>query len=275
MTKAQAERSDIVVRKAEKLTTATYMVSDIIPDREPVKWKMRETAIELLSDITLSATASSAERLSYLRGVAKKIEKMVSFLDIAWTTRILSQMNASILREEYIALRALIDAELRDLLSGRLEQHSLPMPMYRAKKEERQAPVAHFSREENRSPKAQAEQVVRERTEPQTEPARDRQESAKPPAAGLSEVRPSAAPISPRFPHAYHGQESDSRIGKDDRRKIILALLKQRSKLTVKDIGKSIPGFSEKTIQRELVAMLSEGLVVKEGEKRWTTYSLA
>ena len=106
----------------------------------------------------------------------------------------------------------------------------------------------------------------------------------RPVVAPIVPTAPSATPVSApsvaptmlqQQVSSYHGQESDNRIGKEDRRKIIQALLKQRSKLTVKDIGKSIPGFSEKAIQRELVAMLAEGQVVKEGEKRWTTYSLA
>jgi predicted HTH transcriptional regulator len=63
-------------------------------------------------------------------------------------------------------------------------------------------------------------------------------------------------------------------VGRDDRRKIILALIKQKPSLTVKDIAKSIPGVSEKTIQRELLAMVAESILVKRGERRWSTYSL-
>jgi len=64
-------------------------------------------------------------------------------------------------------------------------------------------------------------------------------------------------------------------VARDDRRKIILALIKQKPSLTVKDIVKSIPGYSEKTIQRELLAMVADGILVKRGERRWSTYSLA
>jgi hypothetical protein len=60
----------------------------------------------------------------------------------------------------------------------------------------------------------------------------------------------------------------------DDRRKIILALIKQKPALTVKDIARSIPHVSEKTIQRELLSMVSVGILFKRGERRWSTYSL-
>jgi DeoR/GlpR family transcriptional regulator of sugar metabolism len=64
-------------------------------------------------------------------------------------------------------------------------------------------------------------------------------------------------------------------VARDDRRKIILALIKQKPSLTVKDIAKSISGYSEKTIQRELLAMVAEGILAKKGERRWSAYSLA
>lgn len=285
MTKSQMERSEFIVRKSEKLTTAVYMVSDIIPDREPVKWKMRETSIELLSDITLSATASSAERLAYLRGVVKKIEKMVSFLDVAWTTRILSEMNASILREEFLALRELVDAEIRELLAGRVERTSIP-PMYPIR--QKRGDVVSAGRDA-----ARTQEVPRGRNPdshsaplPVSPVSSARSSSGAPVSHSAVPGTPDLSPPSttpPRYspPSAapaqhspHYGQEHENRINKDDRRKIILALLKQRSKLTVKDIAKSIPGFSEKTIQRELLSMLADGQVLKEGEKRWTTYSL-
>ena len=35
------------VKKTEKLTTAIYMVTDIISDKEPMRWKIREEAMNL------------------------------------------------------------------------------------------------------------------------------------------------------------------------------------------------------------------------------------
>jgi DNA-binding HxlR family transcriptional regulator len=36
----------------------------------------------------------------------------------------------------------------------------------------------------------------------------------------------------------------------------------------------NLPEFSEKMIQRELAALVQEGVVMKQGEKRWSRYSL-
>jgi DNA-binding transcriptional ArsR family regulator len=61
---------------------------------------------------------------------------------------------------------------------------------------------------------------------------------------------------------------------KINRRKAILDILKQKNNLSVKDISTVVTGYSEKTIQRELVSLMSEGLIIRQGKRRWSTYSL-
>ena len=59
-----------------------------------------------------------------------------------------------------------------------------------------------------------------------------------------------------------------------DRRESILSVIRNKHKASIKDISTLIRGVSEKTIQRELSALIGEGKVLKEGERRWSTYSL-
>jgi len=58
------------------------------------------------------------------------------------------------------------------------------------------------------------------------------------------------------------------------RHEAILNLLKGQSNLTIKDFSRVIKDCSEKTIQRELLELVDKGLIKKEGEKRWSKYSL-
>jgi hypothetical protein len=60
-----------------------------------------------------------------------------------------------------------------------------------------------------------------------------------------------------------------------DRTNAIVNLLRTKSDLTVKDFMHVIAGISEKTIQRELIRLVSIGVLKKQGERRWTRYSLA
>lgn len=61
---------------------------------------------------------------------------------------------------------------------------------------------------------------------------------------------------------------------KDQRQKSILNILKGHSDLTIKDFSKVMKDCSEKTIQRELIELVNKGLVRRDGERRWSKYSL-
>jgi len=61
----------------------------------------------------------------------------------------------------------------------------------------------------------------------------------------------------------------------NDRREAIKSVLKSKGPSYIKDISTVIRDVSEKTIQRELQAMVDEGEITKAGERRWTTYALA
>lgn len=60
-----------------------------------------------------------------------------------------------------------------------------------------------------------------------------------------------------------------------DRREAVLSVIRQKGRASIKDISTIIRSVSEKTIQRELLTLVTMGLVRKEGERRWSVYSLA
>lgn len=61
----------------------------------------------------------------------------------------------------------------------------------------------------------------------------------------------------------------------NDRHTKIREVLKSKEQVSIKDISNAIPGVSEKTLQRDLMALIERGEVVREGERRWSTYRLA
>lgn len=73
------------------------------------------------------------------------------------------------------------------------------------------------------------------------------------------------------------GQLKDSPIVKDisatNRRNSILEIIQSKGgSASIKDISTVIRGVSEKTVQRELIALIGAGMIRKEGERRWSTY---
>lgn len=72
------------------------------------------------------------------------------------------------------------------------------------------------------------------------------------------------------------GQPKDENKAKQrDRRATILGILQTRDKINVKDVSQIITDCSEKTLQRELLGLVAQGVLKKEGERRWSMYSLA
>ncbi len=61
----------------------------------------------------------------------------------------------------------------------------------------------------------------------------------------------------------------------NERTEAILSSLRNKKNASIKDISHLIRGVSEKTIQRELATLVERGVVLRQGERRWSTYSLA
>ncbi len=59
-----------------------------------------------------------------------------------------------------------------------------------------------------------------------------------------------------------------------DRSERIKTVLEAKPQATIKDIAEVITDVSEKTIQRELNSLIDSGQVVREGERRWSRYSV-
>jgi hypothetical protein len=59
-----------------------------------------------------------------------------------------------------------------------------------------------------------------------------------------------------------------------DRRERIKTILEAKGEATIKDISEIITDCSEKTIQRELNTMIEENIVKRQGERRWSKYSI-
>jgi len=58
------------------------------------------------------------------------------------------------------------------------------------------------------------------------------------------------------------------------RRDQIMDIIRDKGEVNIKDIARIITDCSEKTLQRDLISLVSEGIVKKRGERRWSTYSL-
>lgn len=90
------------------------------------------------------------------------------------------------------------------------------------------------------------------------------------PSSGLIAGQNSTT-VSPRIPVPEKAKivknENDS-----VRRDTILAFIKGRGPVSIADIAKAVPAVSSKTVQRELNALIKQGVLTREGDRRWSRY---
>jgi hypothetical protein len=82
----------------------------------------------------------------------------------------------------------------------------------------------------------------------------------------------------PRMPVPRDRTKSIVRAEKghtSERKQSILSFIGERGTVSIKDISLAIRNVSEKTIQRELQALIETGRVERQGERRWSVYSIA
>ncbi|HRH26236.1 MAG TPA: hypothetical protein PLF31_02100 [Candidatus Paceibacterota bacterium] len=59
-----------------------------------------------------------------------------------------------------------------------------------------------------------------------------------------------------------------------NRKEKIVDFLKNKGQSSIADIARALPEFSQKTVQRELNAMILEGTIKRVGDRRWSAYSI-
>lgn len=238
-----------IYRKTEKLVTAVYMITNFIKDNEPLKWKVRESALSLMSLNIDFSTVSLAERKSLLREYAALALEIVSLSSIAHHSGLISEMNFNILSREFNNLVAIIEKDENKkaneetvILDPGFFDAGEPEPL----RPQIAAPANPVSKGQVSRTSVAATETPRSPRKPEYFPFKDIQDKS-----------------------AKSGDSKNSRQG------TIIKLLSKKSGLNIKDFAENIKGVSEKTIQRELLAMVASGVLKKEGERRWSTYSLA
>lgn len=245
-------------KKAEKLSIAVYLVTGFLSDKEPIKWQIREVALKIISNIIFIEDLTMSEREQHLKSVSLKIEKIISLLEIAVTAGFVSEMNFSILREEYSFILEMIKqqkiaASRRGYVFAKdffLNQEVLSVP-----RQGNEYKGHHIKDKEN-------VQNDTRRHNGQFELAKEE----------IKERKFSAELKNPSLELDLKGG-SKKTLQKNSRRELILSLIKDKGELSIKDIIGHISDCGEKTVQRELTALVGTGILKKVGERRWSRYS--
>ena len=220
-----------ISHKAQKLASAVYLITSFFDEKEPLKLRIRELSMDLVS-----------ERVKDKFSIAREI---VALLSMAKTIGLVSEANYNILVQELSKFEEETEKyfDTTFLLKAGVENKVPQEPQIKklVKDKNIEKDLNYMSKSETYSPEPRIYK----------EPILETQRSKPFKEFGVVSVK------------------------KNSRQSIIINLLKRKKEIMIKDVSPLITGCSEKTIQRELLAMVEQGIIKKTGEKRWSRYSLA
>ncbi|MBI3019909.1 MAG: DeoR family transcriptional regulator [Parcubacteria group bacterium] len=234
----------IIFKKSEKLATAIHMLTDFFDDKESLKWRLREESVLFLSFVN-SFVHNPGIRISP-SGIESRLQGVLSLLELGRNTRLISPMNFSILKEEY----RIVAGALYRGLESKDGSSDFEFPERFFSGETESSTMSHGG-------KTRDNVLLKDKNIFDNENEKDM----------VGDISNSTKTSD------LYGDYSNT-YKKGFRRESILKILRMKGDITIKDISYLVKGVSEKTIQRELISLINEGIVRKEGKRRWSRYLL-
>ncbi len=225
-----------IYKKTEKLVAAIHLVTNFVPENEPARQALRDKSVCTLSDMLVLRTGfTSSDSLTVDKVIASLCE-ITSLLDVLAVAGSISRMNHEVIRNEIESVMVFLQ-ETPDTES--VGKTALTEDDFIMDDEYKGQSIKDNIKDNKMSHTTQ-------RT------YRTQQSST-----------------------GSRNSTSTKRRTNGERREKILSVIKDKKNVSVKDISQVVTDCSEKTLQRELLALVAQGVLKKEGERRWSTYSLA
>lgn len=241
--------------KAEKLSTALYMVTDSLEDNEPIKFETRKLALDFIETTKILAHISSIERGFAIDDSLFVLDHIISLINLASSVSLVSSMNSSILLNEFKKMRELLIAEKERVFSLR--------------------PDGLKNRQFTLSEEILGPELTKEISDTFLNPGQTSTGNMSFIKKDMSFKNSPLEKVVETHTNKTTGAHKFDIAIKKTRRDTILKIIKDKKEVMIKDITNVISDCSEKTIQRELTSLVSLGVLKKMGNKRWSRYSLA
>lgn len=222
-------------KKTEKLASAVYMITNLFSENEPMKWTLRRKVSDLLSFIVGYKDIKDSNLNDYSYSVRTKVLEVVSMLEVSFRAGLLSQMNYSIIKQEFSNLADVFVVQNTQNKSTNFD--SISKNFFDVVDNRHRIPTMTLTSTHN--------------------------------SVHQEEVFNVDVSIKDKV-----STNENVVVKRTNRQNIIIGLLKKKKELTIKDIALVIKDCSEKTIQRELIAFIDSGVLKRTGERRWSKYSL-
>lgn len=218
-------------KKTEKLSTAVYLVTNLLSDNEPMKWTLRKKVSDFMSFVISYKNVFESGQTEFLLNTKTRVFEIISLLEISSNAGLISSMNVSILKQEFSNL--IETFQVSKPSQNHFSQVAIPETFF---------DISYDKNEKNieQNPEQKQTQILGQN------------------ALKDKDIIPEKAVFK-----------------RNNRQSIIINLLKKKKEISIKDVTEIIRDCSEKTVQRELMALTIAGVLRKTGQRRWSRYSLS
>src|SRR3990167_1750244 len=102
-----------VTDRIQKLTAALYRVTDLLSDKEPLKWTLRDKALNLYDDLV--SVKNVKDKDSLLDNSLKNFAQIIKSLELISAGVCVSNLNFEILKREYLFLKNFVEGKKTDI----------------------------------------------------------------------------------------------------------------------------------------------------------------
>lgn len=248
-----------VFKKTERLTSAIYLLTSFLSDNEPIKWKMRDAAARLLSYSINLSNQGHRNRADAMNNFIAASFEIVSLLEAANISELFSPMNCAIVKFEIEKNIELVELKERSLNAKFL----LSKNFFEVS--------GDYSSVRDNSGQANGNLNEKDIRKATTQTVNKESASETNSHKGHLLIKD----INKEEKNSVSFIKGHTVKDKNKRYETIINLLKKTKEISVKDVSSIVSDCSEKTIQRELLSLVDKGVLKKEGERRWSKYSLA
>lgn len=273
-----------MTRKSERLATALYLVTNFLPDTEPLKARLRTLALELVHTASLVKYGTTADEIGAPESLRGTIAETLGLLELAFINGLVSEMNFSILKREYVVFRDAVEikkASRESRTDTVLGESFFGAPLMGRPRTSEDTPktisggttgnhpsefsqghsIGHHKGHDTikdtvKDSKMSFTKIENENNVLKNEPMKKAQSSNI-----HRNIKPNIA-------------VNILNVQREARHARILKLIKDKRDISIKDIIEHFTDISEKTIQRDLMAFTDSGVLKKTGDRRWSRYSI-
>ena len=252
-----------LAERSSKIVTAVYMISDFLESTDPLRKSVRENSTTIMQKLFACVHANASARVEILSEVDTLMYAQMSYLEVMQKNSFISEMNYTLINNEIAKLRSLVIESIKK---------SLPYDNARGTSIE----VEQFTfRHDFFNAEVKKDSIIKDNlpVTPTLKDSVEQRELIKKTPVKQESVRNPIKDI----PKPVKKKQKKEKVNKakELRKDNILKIIKQKPNASINDICALFKDCSSKTIQRDLADLIDQGLVIKSGSRRWSTYNLS